>query len=122
MRLSISLIVFLEALSAPVIARPARCGAGKLAGAKNKVGKVIYITTNDKTNAVVAVPIASNGFLSKGSSVLTGGAGSNFFDATTNGPAAPDALASQSALTIAGNVRDQTRPPYETLSANLFST
>ncbi|GJD05190.1 3-carboxymuconate cyclase [Colletotrichum higginsianum] len=34
---------------------------------------------------------------------MTGGMGSNFIDGITNKPAAPDALASQSALTVAGN-------------------
>ncbi|KAK2032527.1 hypothetical protein LX32DRAFT_661189 [Colletotrichum zoysiae] len=68
-----------------------------------KVGKTIYTITNDAVNSVVALPISQSGLLAGGSSIKTGGAGSNFFDSATNGPAAPDALASQSALTIAGN-------------------
>ncbi|KAK1978899.1 hypothetical protein LZ30DRAFT_727660 [Colletotrichum cereale] len=102
MRPSTSLLICLQALSAPITARPARCGSGKQVGAANKVGKVIYTTTNDKDNAVVAIPISSNGMLSKGNKIATGGAGSNFFDPAAKGPAAPDALASQSALTVAG--------------------
>ncbi|EFQ35956.1 uncharacterized protein GLRG_11100 [Colletotrichum graminicola M1.001] len=68
-----------------------------------KVGKTIYTITNEVENSVVALPISRTGLLNSGNSVKTGGAGSNFFDSATNGPAAPDALASQSALTIAGN-------------------
>ncbi|GKT52679.1 3-carboxymuconate cyclase [Colletotrichum tofieldiae] len=90
------LLFLLVTSSVAVSARPARCHG------TNRVGRVIYTITNDKANSVVAVPISSNGMLSGGTSISTGGAGSNFFDGTTNGPAAPDALASQSALTIAG--------------------
>jgi hypothetical protein len=67
------------------------------------VGKAIYILTNDAENAVVALPIGADGLLSKGKVMKTGGAGSVAVDAEGN-PATPDALLSQSALTIAGNV------------------
>ncbi|KAK1958878.1 hypothetical protein LY78DRAFT_707365 [Colletotrichum sublineola] len=63
----------------------------------------LYTTTNDKVNSVVALPISGNGRLTGATSFKTGGAGSNFFDPAANASAAPDALASQSALTVAGN-------------------
>ena len=60
------------------------------------VGKAVYFITNEATNAVVALPIGRDGRISKGSKTKTGGAGK---------PATPDALIGQSALTVAGNVR-----------------
>lgn len=67
-------------------------------------GKALYIITNEATNEVVALPIGMDGMLSTGISMATGGAGANAVDGSTNEPAAPDALVSQSALTVAGNV------------------
>jgi hypothetical protein len=67
------------------------------------VGKAIYILTNDVENAVVALPIGADGLISKGKVMKTGGAGSVAVDAEGK-PATPDALLSQSALTVAGNV------------------
>lgn len=72
--------------------------------AESQPGKAIYTITNDQANSVIAIPISSNGMLAKGATFSTGGFGSNFLDGTSDEPAAPDALASQSALTIAGNV------------------
>lgn len=83
-----------------VLARPAAsCGA-------SQNGKAIYMITNDKVNAVVAIPIGRNGLLraSGTSSTPTGGEGANGIDGSTNQPSAPDALFSQSSLTLAGNV------------------
>ncbi|KXH42919.1 hypothetical protein CSIM01_06027 [Colletotrichum simmondsii] len=71
--------------------------------AESQPGKAIYTITNDQANSVIAIPISSNGMLAKGATFSTGGFGSNFLDGTSNEPAAPDALASQSALIIAGN-------------------
>lgn len=68
-----------------------------------KVGKAIYILTNDAENAVVALPIGADGKLSAGKMAKTGGAGSAAVDAEGK-PEAPDPLASQSSLTVAGNV------------------
>ncbi|KAG4286010.1 hypothetical protein FPRO06_07270 [Fusarium proliferatum] len=65
-------------------------------------GKAIYILTNEKANGVLAIPIGQDGTLSKGKVTMTGGAGSVAVDAEGK-PATPDALISQSALTIAGN-------------------
>ncbi|KAF4471268.1 hypothetical protein FALBO_1815 [Fusarium albosuccineum] len=66
------------------------------------MGKAIYLLTNDEANGVVALPIRKDGTLSKGRVTMTGGAGSVAVDADGK-PATPDALISQSALTIAGN-------------------
>ncbi|KAF5012738.1 hypothetical protein FDECE_1231 [Fusarium decemcellulare] len=66
------------------------------------MGKAIYLLTNDEANGVVALPIGKDGTLSKGRVTMTGGAGSVAVDADGK-PATPDALISQSALTIAGN-------------------
>jgi hypothetical protein len=66
-------------------------------------GRAIYFITNDKINAVVALRIGADGSLSPGTVTPTGGAGSVALN-SDNQPATPDALVSQSALTIAGNV------------------
>lgn len=73
---------------------------------QNNGPKAIYFLTNDARNAVVALPVGCNGTLSHGSVTETGGKGSNAIDMDTNLPAAPDALVSQSALTISGQVRN----------------
>jgi len=83
-------------LLATVSGRPQGCKPAAPAG------KAIYLITNEQTNKVVALPIGVDGMLSKGTSIATGGAGSNSIDGSTKKPAAPDALVSQGALTIAG--------------------
>ncbi|KAK4165531.1 hypothetical protein QBC43DRAFT_351127 [Cladorrhinum sp. PSN259] len=65
-------------------------------------GKALYLITNDEANAVVALRVGPDGRLSPGSVTPTNGAGSVALN-SMNQPAAPDALVSQSALTIAGN-------------------
>ncbi|KFY96698.1 hypothetical protein V498_02542 [Pseudogymnoascus sp. VKM F-4517 (FW-2822)] len=64
--------------------------------------KAIYFLTNEAQNAVVALPVGCDGTLSGGSVTGTGGKGSNAIDTNTSLPAAPDALGSQSALTVSG--------------------
>jgi hypothetical protein len=73
-----------------------------------KPGKAIYTITNEKQNSVIALPIGSDGLLYQGTSTPTGGSGSNALTASgkTTAPAAPDALVSQSALTVVGNVSE----------------
>ncbi|KAI2616881.1 hypothetical protein GGR54DRAFT_609236 [Hypoxylon sp. NC1633] len=68
-------------------------------------GKAVYFLTNDAVNSVVALLINGDGSLSKNKVTVTpsGGNGSNTINGATMQPAAPDALVSQSALTIAGN-------------------
>ena len=67
-------------------------------------GRAIYMLTNGQENAVVALPIADNGLLFGGTRTPTGGEGSPLINATSNQPVDTDALASQSSVTIAGNV------------------
>ncbi|CCF39571.1 hypothetical protein CH063_00028 [Colletotrichum higginsianum] len=97
MHLCSALLAYLVTIHVSAAAFPARCKS------TTQFGKAIYTITNENANAVVAVPISRTGMLSKGTSIMTGGMGSNFIDGITNKPAAPDALASQSALTVAGN-------------------
>ncbi|KAI1370560.1 hypothetical protein F4677DRAFT_350502 [Hypoxylon crocopeplum] len=66
-------------------------------------GKAVYLLTNDAVNSVVALPIKDDGTLTAGTVTPSGGKGSNSIDGATMKPAGPDALVSQSALTIAGN-------------------
>jgi 4-hydroxy-3-methylbut-2-en-1-yl diphosphate synthase IspG/GcpE len=68
------------------------------------VGKAVYILTNEAKNAVVALPIAHDGTLSNGTVTSTAGAGGIAIDGMTNSPLLPDALLSQSSLTVVGNV------------------
>lgn len=72
------------------------------------VGQAIYFLTNDDVNGVAAIPIGTDGKLTRGTVTETGGAGSVAVNAD-NQPATPDALVGQSALAISGNVRR--RPP-----------
>jgi hypothetical protein len=65
--------------------------------------KALYLLTNDEANAVVALPIDANGKLSPGTVTPTGGCGSVALNSDKQ-PATPDALVSQSALTVAGSV------------------
>ncbi|KAH8895458.1 hypothetical protein GQ53DRAFT_50910 [Thozetella sp. PMI_491] len=81
------------------LALPTGCGANS---AGTQPGKAVYMITNAKENAVVAVKIGQDGLLSGGTRTATGGAGSNGVD-DKGQPAAPDALFSQSALTVAGS-------------------
>jgi hypothetical protein len=68
-------------------------------------GKAIYLITNEAENAVVAVPIKGDGSLSAGRVTKTGGAGAAMVDAASGELQLPDGLASQSSLTVVGNVR-----------------
>ncbi|KAM7217324.1 hypothetical protein V8F06_007267 [Rhypophila decipiens] len=73
-------------------------GAAKVANAK-----ALYFLTNDEDNTIAAIELGDNGLVTgKGATYQTGGKGSNGIDGATNEKAAPDALFSQSALTVAG--------------------
>lgn len=69
------------------------------------MGKAIYFISNDAENAIVSLPIKSDGTVSMGSKTPTGGKGSNI---ATNGDAAkqqaPDSLGSQGSVSVAGDV------------------
>ncbi|AEO68481.1 0fe6f173-7891-461d-b070-6148f408c0bd [Thermothielavioides terrestris] len=74
----------------------------RTADAATAVGKAVYLITNDAANAVVALPIGADGKLSRVTTTPTGGAGGVAVD--SNGqPATPDALNSQSSLTVVGH-------------------
>ncbi|OBT75017.1 hypothetical protein VF21_06325 [Pseudogymnoascus sp. 05NY08] len=77
-------------------------GAPSTATKQGNGPKAIYFLTNNAQNAVVALPVGCDGTLSHGSVTGTGGKGSNSIDKNTNLPAGPDALSSQSALTVSG--------------------
>ncbi|KAK4219055.1 hypothetical protein QBC37DRAFT_304722 [Rhypophila decipiens] len=87
------------------IERPAAVGGGGGGGAEAKVAnaKALYFLTNDEDNAIAAIELGDNGLVTgKGATYQTGGKGANGIDGATNEKAAPDALFSQSALTVAG--------------------
>ncbi|RFU80131.1 hypothetical protein TARUN_2094 [Trichoderma arundinaceum] len=94
------LLLGLAQLVPEASARPSSCPPPKF-----KPGRAIYTLSNEEHNSVIALPIGSNGLLSKGTTTSTYGAGSNILVVKDNKKqlGAPDALASQSALTIAGN-------------------
>jgi len=77
-------------------------GGGKPSSAAG-TAKALYLITNDEANAVVALRIGADGLLSRGSVNPTNGAGSVALNSQKK-PATPDALVSQSALTVAENV------------------
>ena len=102
-----SLIIWLlVSLVQNVTSHPAGCQSRSSGGA-------VYLITNSQSNSVVSLRMQSNGMLSAGSSTSTGGAGSNGIIGSTNQPAVPDALFSQSALTVAGNVCNLQRTELE---------
>ena len=74
------------------------------------VGRAVYFLTNDDVNGVAAIPIGTDGKLTRGTVTETGGAGSVAVNAD-NQPATPDALVGQSALAISGNVRRRLLDP-----------
>jgi len=86
-------------LAPGVGAHPKGCKA-----ATSATGKTLYTLSNEATNQVVAISIGADGKLSGGAATNTGGAGANGIDSAINGASAPDALFSQSALTVAGTV------------------
>lgn len=96
--LSLLLLAFLL-LAQEAASRPSRMSQQNAVA----VGKAIYLLTNDQANGVVAMPIGANGTLSQGTVAGTGGRGSVALN-SDNQPATPDALVSQSALTLVGDV------------------
>ena len=85
-------------------------------------GKAIYILSNQAKNSVVALSIQKDGTLVQKSVTATGGAGAAGIDSSTNGPSGPDALFSQSALTVAGKVRQNLQTPQTPKLTPLTST
>ncbi|OKL61705.1 hypothetical protein UA08_02171 [Talaromyces atroroseus] len=77
--------------------------------------KAVYFLTNEDLNSVVSIPINLDGTLSGGLTTPTGGNGSSTVNAT-GGPNGPDALGSQSALTVLENLLFAVNPGSNTLS------
>lgn len=86
-------------LSATALPLDARGESGKAPHGS----KAIYFLTNEDSNSVVAIPISVNGTLSGGATIATGGKGGSTVKAT-GGVNGPDALGSQSALTVVDDV------------------
>ncbi|KAL8788301.1 MAG: hypothetical protein Q9195_007357 [Heterodermia aff. obscurata] len=109
----------------PLISRAANssCTAkpsAKVAAQPN--AKAIYLLTNDAAgNSVVAMKVAADGTLSDGSITPTGGNGASGIDGKSKAPAAPDALFSQSALKVEGNMLVAVNAGSNTLTMMLIS-
>ena len=75
-------------------------------GAKKAVAPqaIYFISNNDGANSVAALPVTKNGSISTGTMTPTGGAGASMVDPTTRLPESPDALSSQGAVRVVGNV------------------
>jgi len=67
----------------------------------------LYLISNTKSNSVVSLRINNDGTISSGNSISTGGVGANAVEGAAMKAAAPDALVSQSALTVANDVSDK---------------
>lgn len=86
------------------VAASRACRTPDRANGKMQSGRAAYFITNDQANAIVALPIGSDGQLSEGTITSTRGSGMSSVNGMTNQPAAPDGLVSQSAVALAGNV------------------
>ncbi|KAL3476835.1 hypothetical protein BJX99DRAFT_134703 [Aspergillus californicus] len=81
----------------------------------NTEHKAIYVMRNTIENAIIGLPVRSNGMLADGHVTLTGGKGGNAVDSTGQ-PSSPDALFSQDPLTVAGEYVFAVNPGSNTLS------
>ncbi|PNH62675.1 hypothetical protein VD0001_g9378 [Verticillium dahliae] len=91
------------ALAPSIVGVSARPSGSSSCMAASQAEKAVYLLSNEVKNSVIALPIGVDGLLKVGQQTATGGAGSNSVDGSTRQPAAPDALVSQSALTVAGH-------------------
>jgi hypothetical protein len=66
--------------------------------------KAIYFLSNLEENSVISLSVGSDGTLSEGSTTSTGGMGARGINGMTNQPSGPDALFSQSSVSVVGNV------------------
>ncbi|KAK3392907.1 hypothetical protein B0H63DRAFT_504916 [Podospora didyma] len=99
---SVASLLLLSLSPLPAAGQASSCGNPQSNNSTASVaGKAVYFITNDQVNSVVALPIGADGTLSPGTVTATGGAGSVALN-SKNEPATPDALVSQSALTLAG--------------------
>ncbi|KAL8854125.1 MAG: hypothetical protein Q9221_001047 [Calogaya cf. arnoldii] len=118
-----SLIYVLSAIAtaSAVVAAPNAMKEGNpLKGKNGAAPKVIYFMDNEATgNSIVAMKVGADGMLSEGGRTPTGGKGASGIDGNTTMPAGPDALFSQSALTVQGNWMVAVNPGSNTMT--LFS-
>jgi hypothetical protein len=105
----ISVLSFVFAIPAKVVSDSEKrheCNdvplGGSLANIRN--AKAVYFISNAARNSIVALNVAADGTLSNGTITFTGGAGMQGIE--NGAPAAPDALFSQGAVKVAGNVGD----------------
>ncbi|KAI2775231.1 hypothetical protein F4815DRAFT_487439 [Daldinia loculata] len=91
-------LMLAEGIAGHAINRPSSCKP-----AVPTTGKVVYFLSNDADNSIIALPIQPDGTLKAGKKTSVNGVGSNTLNAMKQ-PAAPDALVSQSSITISGNV------------------
>lgn len=106
----------LSLFACAALARPPPDETGK--PCDGVAAKAVYFLTNDVANAVVALKVNSDGTLSDGSIIPTGGAGGTGVGADGQ-PAIPDPLFSQGALATSGNLLAAVNAGSNTLS--LFS-
>ncbi|KAI0886970.1 uncharacterized protein GGS22DRAFT_187050 [Annulohypoxylon maeteangense] len=107
MKSTIALLALAQGIAGHVVRQAEDC---------KTTGKAVYLITNDEANAIVAMPIKSDGTLGAGTVTPAGGKGSSSIDGMTNQPAGPDALLSQSALTVAGGYVFAVNPGSNSLS------
>ncbi|KAJ5118278.1 hypothetical protein N7448_009992 [Penicillium atrosanguineum] len=69
----------------------------------SRVGKAVYFQLNEQHNAVVSIPIGTDGTLHGGVITRTDGMGSDGIDGATMMPAGPDALSSQGSVVVNDN-------------------
>ncbi|KAL8865853.1 MAG: hypothetical protein Q9198_009132, partial [Flavoplaca austrocitrina] len=77
------------------------------------------MNNEEAENSIIALKVGEDGMLSEGSCTLTGGKGASGIDGKTSMPAGPDALFSQSAVTVRGNWMVAVNPGSNTTT--LFS-
>ena len=93
-------LLFATAVLFSSLLRGTECAPITPAGAK-----ALYFIDNLVPNNIIAVKVGSDGLLSDGAVVPTGGKGGNMMFAGTTTPAIPAALDSTGAVTVYKNVR-----------------
>ena len=102
------------------------CNVGNSASSDDTAlenAKAVYLLSNDPiANSVIAMLVAKDGTLSDGSTTPTGGRGASGIDGKTNDTAMPDALFSQSALKVDGNLLVAVNAGSNSLSMMIISS
>ncbi|KAL8835504.1 MAG: hypothetical protein Q9176_006853 [Flavoplaca citrina] len=120
MRTLIYILSVLVIPSAVVAASNSHNGENPLKKEDGVIPKAIYFMNNEEAeNSIIALKVGEDGMLSEGSCTLTGGKGASGIDGKTSMPAGPDALFSQSAVTVRGNWMVAVNPGSNTTT--LFS-